>query len=94
MNAKPEAARFTINWLSAAGTGVFVAALISGVVLRLSAAQWKSVFVRTAQRVVPTDQSCFKSVFQRSHASSRACLFSGVPVGDSPSRMKQWPAPL
>ena len=27
MNAKPEAARFTINWLSAAGTGVFVAAL-------------------------------------------------------------------
>jgi len=51
VNAKPEAARFTINWLSAAGTGVFVAALISGVVLRLSAAQWKSVFVRTAQRM-------------------------------------------
>ena len=32
-NAKPEAARFTINWLSAAGTGVFVAAILSGLVL-------------------------------------------------------------
>ena len=51
VNAKPEAARFTINWLSAAGTGVFVAALISGLVLRLSAEQWKSVFVRTMQRM-------------------------------------------
>ena len=51
LNAKPEAARFTINWLSAAGTGVFVAALISGLVLRLSAAQWKSVFRQTAQRM-------------------------------------------
>jgi lactate permease len=27
--AKPEVARFTINWLSAAGTGVFVAALLT-----------------------------------------------------------------
>ena len=51
VNAKPEAARFTINWLSAAGTGVFVAGLISGLVLRLSAAQWKSVFRQTAQRM-------------------------------------------
>src|SRR5437016_5114609 len=34
--AKPEAARFTINWLSAAGTGVFVAALLSGLMLRLT----------------------------------------------------------
>ena len=39
--AKPEAARFAINWLSAAGTGVFVAAILSGLVLKLSAAQWK-----------------------------------------------------
>jgi len=51
VNAKPEAARFTINWLSAAGTGVFVAALISGLVLRLSAAQWKNVFVQTMRRM-------------------------------------------
>jgi len=51
VNAKPEAARFAINWLSAAGTGVFIAALISGLVLRLSAAQWKSVFAQTLQRM-------------------------------------------
>ncbi|MFL6663862.1 MAG: L-lactate permease [Rhizobacter sp.] len=50
-NAKPEAARFAINWLSAAGTGVFVAALLSGLVLGLSAAQWKDAFVGTARRM-------------------------------------------
>src|SRR5712692_3623741 len=50
-NAKPEAARFTINWLSAAGTGVFVAALLSGLVLGLSAKQWKEAVVRTARRM-------------------------------------------
>jgi lactate permease len=49
--AKPEAARFTINWLSAAGTGVFVAALLSGLVLRLSAAQWRTAFVNTLRRM-------------------------------------------
>jgi lactate permease len=49
--AKPEAARFTINWLSAAGTGVFVAALLSGLVLRLSANQWKDAFTQTMQRM-------------------------------------------
>ena len=51
INAKPEAARFAINWLSAAGTGVFVAAILSGLVLKLSAAQWKDSFVRTLQRM-------------------------------------------
>jgi lactate permease len=50
-NAKPEAARFTINWLSAAGTGVFVAAVLSGLVLRLSAAQWRQAFSQTMQRM-------------------------------------------
>ncbi|HXZ20799.1 MAG TPA: lactate permease LctP family transporter [Candidatus Acidoferrales bacterium] len=50
--AKPEAARFTINWLSAAGTGVFVAALLSGLVLGLSASQWKEAVFRTARRMV------------------------------------------
>jgi len=50
-NAKPEGARFAINWLSAAGTGVFVAALLSGLVLRLTAAQWKEAFLRTARRM-------------------------------------------
>jgi lactate permease len=49
--AKPEAARFTFNWLSAAGTGVFVAALLSGLLLRLTLAQWKLAVVATARRM-------------------------------------------
>jgi lactate permease len=51
VNAKPEAARFTINWLSAAGTGVFVAALLSGLALGLDAAQWREAFTRTLKRM-------------------------------------------
>src|SRR5689334_15625027 len=51
VNAKPEAARFTINWLSAAGTGVFVAAILSGVVLRMSGAQWRQAFGGTMRRM-------------------------------------------
>jgi lactate permease len=50
-DAKPEVARFTINWLSAAGTGVFVAALLSGMVLKLDAAQWREAFVQTMRRM-------------------------------------------
>jgi lactate permease len=50
-SAKPEAARFTINWLSAAGTGVFVAAILSGLVLKMSGAQWKEAVVRTGRRM-------------------------------------------
>ena len=52
LNAKPEAAVFNINWLSAAGTGVFVAALLTGLVLKLSASQWKEAIARTARRMV------------------------------------------
>ena len=50
-NAKPEAARFVINWLSAAGTGVFVAAVLSGLALRMSADEWKESIGRTLQRM-------------------------------------------
>jgi lactate permease len=50
-NAKAEAARFTINWLSTAGTGVFVAALLSGLVLKLNATQWKHAFMQTMNRM-------------------------------------------
>ena len=50
--APPEVARFTINWLSASGTGVFLAALLSGLVLKMSLTQWKQAVVRTAQRLV------------------------------------------
>jgi lactate permease len=49
--AGPEAAVWQANWLSTAGTGVFVAALLSGVWLRLSAAQWREAAVRTARRM-------------------------------------------
>jgi lactate permease len=49
--AKPEGAQFTFNWLSAAGTGVFVAAILSGLVLRLSAAQWKQAVSLTLRRM-------------------------------------------
>ena len=51
VNAKPEAARFTINWLSAAGTGVFVAAILSGFALKLSSAQWRTAFAQTMSRM-------------------------------------------
>jgi len=50
-NAKPEAARFVINWLSAAGTGVFVAAILSGLVLGLNGSQWRDAFWQTMQRM-------------------------------------------
>lgn len=49
--AAPEAAVYALNWLSAAGTGVFFAAILSGLFLRLSKEQWKSSVVRTAQRM-------------------------------------------
>jgi len=51
VNAKPEGAIFAINWLSAAGTGVFVAALLTGLTLKLSVAQWWQATVRTLRRM-------------------------------------------
>jgi lactate permease len=51
-SAKPEGAQFALNWVSAVGTGVFVAAIISGFVLGLTAAQWKQAFRQTARRMV------------------------------------------
>jgi lactate permease len=50
--AAPEAARFNINWLSASGTGVFVAAILTGLVLKMSLEQWRLAIVRTAHRLV------------------------------------------
>jgi len=53
--AAPEAARFNINWLSASGTGVFLAALLTGLVLKMNLAQWKDAVGRTAKRLaIPT----------------------------------------
>jgi lactate permease len=49
--AKPEAAQFTINWISAVGTGVFVAALLSGLALGMSRSQWRESIMRTLRRM-------------------------------------------
>ena len=49
--AKPEAAVFNINWLSAAGTGVFVAAILTGLVLKMSGKQWRETIAYTARRM-------------------------------------------
>ena len=51
VNAKPEGAIFAINWLSAAGTGVFVAALLTGLALKMNPAQWAEAAVRTLRRM-------------------------------------------
>ncbi len=50
-SAKPEAAKFTINWLSAAGTGVFVAALLTGIALGMNGAQWRQALAQTGRRM-------------------------------------------
>ncbi|MGI9148262.1 MAG: L-lactate permease [Chloroflexota bacterium] len=47
----PERVQFTLNWLGAAGTATVLAALLSGVFLRLSAAQWAEALGRTAARL-------------------------------------------
>ncbi len=50
-DAKPEGAQFVLNWVSASGTGVFVAAILSGLVLGMSVAQWKTAIRTTLQRM-------------------------------------------
>jgi len=47
----PEAARFDFNWLSATGTGCFVAAILAGVVLGLGPAQLAKIFWHTLKRM-------------------------------------------
>jgi lactate permease len=47
----PEAAKYDFNWLSATGTGCFLAALISGLLLKLSPARLLRVFGRTVSRM-------------------------------------------
>jgi len=49
--ATPEAAIFDFNWLSATGTGCFLAAVLSGLALGLGPAALASVFVKTARRM-------------------------------------------
>ena len=47
----PEAARYDLNWLSATGTGCFIAAIISGLLLGLSPAGIGKVFWHTLARM-------------------------------------------
>lgn len=47
----PEAARYDFNWLSATGTGCFLAAILSGLLLGLSPAQLAKTFWHTLVRM-------------------------------------------
>ena len=47
----PEPARFDFNWLSATGTGCFVAAILAGLVLGLGPAQLAKIFWHTLKRM-------------------------------------------
>ena len=45
----PEAARYDFNWLSATGTGCFIAAILAGLLLGLGPVQLGAIFLRTGQ---------------------------------------------
>jgi len=47
----PEAARFDFNWLSATGTGCFVAAILAGLALGVGPAQLAKIFWHTLKRM-------------------------------------------
>jgi lactate permease len=47
----PEAARYDFNWLSATGTGCFLAAILSGLLLGLTPARLAKIFWRTLVRM-------------------------------------------
>jgi len=47
----PEAARFDLNWLSATGTGCFLAAIVAGLLLGLSPPKLMKIFWRTCLRM-------------------------------------------
>jgi lactate permease len=47
----PEAAVYTFNWLSFTGTGIFLAAVLSGILMSFSPAGFLKVYWRTLKRV-------------------------------------------
>src|SRR5213592_1533889 len=47
----PEAARYDFNWLSATGTGCFIAAIIAGIVLGVGPVQLAKIFWYTLKRM-------------------------------------------
>jgi lactate permease len=46
-----DKAEYQFNWLSAAGTGIFIAALLAGITSGMSGAMWRTAAVRTASRL-------------------------------------------
>lgn len=50
-NAAPEKAIFTFNWLSATGTGILVAALVSGLFMGFNPRQLAEIYFQTIWRV-------------------------------------------
>lgn len=52
--AKPEAAVFSFNWLSASGSGIAVAAIISGFLMGCSPRTMVRTYVLNARRLVPS----------------------------------------
>jgi lactate permease len=46
-----DKAEYKFNWLSAAGTGIFIAAILAGLTSRMSVSQWTTAVVRTASRL-------------------------------------------
>jgi lactate permease len=50
-SARPEEAVFTLNWLSATGTGILVAALIAAALMRFSARETIATYLQTLRRV-------------------------------------------
>jgi lactate permease len=49
--ARPEEAVYRFNWLSATGTGILIAAVLSAFWLRIPPARFLSIFVRTVARM-------------------------------------------
>ncbi|HVA46799.1 MAG TPA: lactate permease LctP family transporter [Pirellulales bacterium] len=49
--AEPEKAVYDFNWLSATGTGIFLAAILSAVWLRIGPKQFMEIFLSTAWRM-------------------------------------------
>ena len=47
----PEAARFDFNWLTATGTGCFLAAILAGLLLRLGFGRMLGIFAKTLVRL-------------------------------------------
>jgi lactate permease len=50
-NAKPEKAVFTLDWLGATGTGILLAALLAGLVMRFSPREMLRTYAETLWRV-------------------------------------------